>query len=364
MIRSHPRMAWLAAGLFALAALFCVPLGLRGRIAAVGGRTIRWRSPTAVSARAFDRDVAVHEIEAALDANDADLAQSFVDLAARSRRAAAGGAEEAGRSRRRRCQFRQRRRRQLRQRSDHRRAERHGGLRRHRARRSVRVRRYPRRGARRQPLRQRRELRPADPGARPCVGIAITAGTYATVGAAAPVAARAHRGQGGAQDRAAERAAGRMDRPLVARGDRLVGAEARRRLASPSRRSRCAPPARRSRSRRPDGLVRLVSDVGTVQAKAGTQAALDGLKLAEGPREMSRIATLAEKKGSKTRAILKTARPRRDPAVDRLVQSRVLGARRDPDAVRLRVVGQGRGRADDLPPSRPQEGARQARATP
>jgi hypothetical protein len=54
------------------------------------------------------------------------------------------------------------------------------------------------------------------------------------------------------------------------------------------------------------GLVRLVSDVGRVQTKAGTQAALDGLKLAEGPREMSRIAALAEKKGSKTRAILKT----------------------------------------------------------
>jgi hypothetical protein len=43
-----------------------------------------------------------------------------------------------------------------------------------------------------------------------------------------------------------------------------------------------------------------------VQAKAGTKAALDGLKLAESPREMSRIAALAEKKGSKTRAILKT----------------------------------------------------------
>ena len=43
-----------------------------------------------------------------------------------------------------------------------------------------------------------------------------------------------------------------------------------------------------------------------MQAKAGTQAALDGLKLAEGPRDMARIAKLAEKKGSKTRAILKT----------------------------------------------------------
>ncbi len=52
-------------------------------------------------------------------------------------------------------------------------------------------------------------------------------------------------------------------------------------------------------------LVRLVGDVGRVQAKAGTQAALDGLKLAEGPRDMSRIARLAAAKGGKTRAILK-----------------------------------------------------------
>ena len=38
MIRSHPRLAWLAAGLFALAALFCVPLGLEAEVAAVGRR--------------------------------------------------------------------------------------------------------------------------------------------------------------------------------------------------------------------------------------------------------------------------------------------------------------------------------------
>ena len=31
MIRSHPRLAWLAAGLFALAALFCVPLGIEAQ---------------------------------------------------------------------------------------------------------------------------------------------------------------------------------------------------------------------------------------------------------------------------------------------------------------------------------------------
>jgi hypothetical protein len=57
---------------------------------------------------------------------------------------------------------------------------------------------------------------------------------------------------------------------------------------------------------RAGGLVHLARDVGRVQAKAGTQAALDGLKIAESPREMARVATLAEKAGGKTRAILKT----------------------------------------------------------
>ena len=54
------------------------------------------------------------------------------------------------------------------------------------------------------------------------------------------------------------------------------------------------------------GLVQLVSDVGKVQTKAGTQAALDSLKIANNPAEVGRIAKLAEKKGGKTRAILKT----------------------------------------------------------
>jgi hypothetical protein len=54
-----------------------------------------------------------------------------------------------------------------------------------------------------------------------------------------------------------------------------------------------------------DGLVRFVGDVGRVQNKAGTRAALDGIKLADRPRDMARVAKLAEAKGSKTRAILK-----------------------------------------------------------
>jgi hypothetical protein len=42
-----------------------------------------------------------------------------------------------------------------------------------------------------------------------------------------------------------------------------------------------------------------------VQSKAGTQAALDALKLSDGPRDVARAAKLAEKKAGKTRAILK-----------------------------------------------------------
>src|SRR5262249_30863288 len=54
-------------------------------------------------------------------------------------------------------------------------------------------------------------------------------------------------------------------------------------------------------------LVRLVGDVGRVQARPGTRAALDGLKVAEGSRDMSKIARLAADKGGKTRVILKLA---------------------------------------------------------
>jgi hypothetical protein len=51
----------------------------------------------------------------------------------------------------------------------------------------------------------------------------------------------------------------------------------------------------------------VAEDVGKVQAKAGTRAALDGLKLSRGPRDVARISALAAAKGGKTRAILKLA---------------------------------------------------------
>jgi hypothetical protein len=53
------------------------------------------------------------------------------------------------------------------------------------------------------------------------------------------------------------------------------------------------------------GLVRLGKDVGRVGEKAGVRGALDTLAIAEGPKDVARAARLAESKGGQTRAILK-----------------------------------------------------------
>jgi hypothetical protein len=53
------------------------------------------------------------------------------------------------------------------------------------------------------------------------------------------------------------------------------------------------------------GLADLAGNVGRVESKAGANAALDSLKIAETPEEVSRFARLATAKGSKTRAIVK-----------------------------------------------------------
>ncbi len=53
------------------------------------------------------------------------------------------------------------------------------------------------------------------------------------------------------------------------------------------------------------GLVDLAGDTGRIEAKAGTQATLDSLQIAEGPQDVSRFARLAAAKGGKTRAIIK-----------------------------------------------------------
>jgi hypothetical protein len=138
------------------------------------------------------------------------------------------------------------------------------------------------------------------------VGLAVTAGTYASAGAAAPVRAgltlaKAARKTGrlGADMSAS---IGRMLRGVVD-WDKLKTAIAGVSVTQPALAIRAAREA--VKVRRASGLVDLARDVGRIQSKAGTQAALDGLKIAEGPRELARVAKLAEKEGSRTRAILK-----------------------------------------------------------
>ncbi len=139
------------------------------------------------------------------------------------------------------------------------------------------------------------------------VGLAITAGTYATGGVAAPARvglslAKAARKTG----KLSGELAGYVGRSLrgVVDWSALKKAVTRISVTEPAVAIRAAREA--VKVEKAGGLVHLARDVGRVQAKAGTQAALDGLKIAETPREMSRVARLAEKEGSKTRAILKT----------------------------------------------------------
>jgi hypothetical protein len=296
-------MAWLAAGLFALAALFCLPLAFEAQ-SLLAAEDDPVASADRGLDRAFDSAVAVPELEAARDANDADLAQSFVDLAAdrgaplppalKARVAAAvDQANSAGAAA----------------------GSFASGL----------VTGEPKDmaglagtalgdlfvfGDIRDAVREGSRLISGEDYDQlilglACVGIAITAGTYATVGAATPArlgltAVKAARKAGRLSGRLADHV-GRSLREVVDWSAlRRAGAS----VTEPAAAVRTAREA--VKVSKADGLVRLASDVGTVQAKAGTQAAMDGLKLANSPREMSRIATLAEKKGSKTRAILKT----------------------------------------------------------
>jgi len=126
-----------------------------------------------------------------------------------------------------------------------------------------------------------------------CVGLAVTAGTYATVGAAAPARV-------GLTVVKAARKTGRLGGAMAAWINRSL-----REVIDWTALMRGVRGA--VKIEKAQELVRLVGDVGRVQARAGTRAALDGLKLAEGSRDMSRIARLAAAKGGKTRAILELA---------------------------------------------------------
>ena len=270
----HPLLALIGALLFAAAAGALIRGGIeaRKRLAAVAA------DPVQISDRAlggvFDRTVADREIRAALAAGDLDLAQSFVDLAA-DRGVAVDPALNG----------------QVKL------AQVEAGSLRNTAGRFVQgfwtgepvdaaslagtavgdlfvfgdIRDAAREGTR------YLSGKPADPWILGLAGagIAITAGTYVTLGAGMPARV-------GLTLVKAARRTGRINPVLAVR----LAREA-------------------VKVEKAGGLVELVGDVGRIETRAGAQAALDGLKVAEAPEDVSRLARLAAAKGTKTRAIVK-----------------------------------------------------------
>lgn len=137
-------------------------------------------------------------------------------------------------------------------------------------------------------------------------GLAITAATYISVGSAAPVRA----GLTLVKD---ARKVGRLGEGLTAWAGRsalevvdapvLEEAVASGSVMRPGQTLNAIKAA--FRPEQAGALVRLAKDVGRVGEKAGARGALDTLRVAEGPEDVARAARLAESKGGQTRAILK-----------------------------------------------------------
>jgi hypothetical protein len=270
----HPLFALAGAVLFAVAA----GLVVRGGMAAQAQFEATAADPVKIADqaldRSFSRDVAEREIRAALAADDIDLAQSFVALAAdRSVQldpALLGAVNDAGVT--------------------------HDSAT-HTAGRFVRglwtgeptdmaslagtavgdlfvfgdIRDATREGAR------YLTGQPYDPWILGLagVGIGITAATYASLGAATP-------GRVGLSVIKGAKRAGRLNPALAVRMVReAVKVEGA------------------------GGLVELAENTGRIESKAGARAALDGLAIAEEPADVSRLARLSAAKGGKTRAIVK-----------------------------------------------------------
>ncbi|MBJ7408253.1 MAG: hypothetical protein JHD07_35230 [Bradyrhizobium sp.] len=137
-------------------------------------------------------------------------------------------------------------------------------------------------------------------------GLAVTAATYVTVGGAAPVRA----GLTLVKD---ARKLGRLGEGLAA----WAGRSAREVVDTPMLRNAVASGSvlrpgqtvsaikAAFRAEKAGALVRLGKDVTRVAGKTGTRGAMDTLRIAEGPKDVARAVRLAEAQGSKTRAIIK-----------------------------------------------------------
>ena len=137
-------------------------------------------------------------------------------------------------------------------------------------------------------------------------GLAVTAATYVSVGSVAPVRAGLtlvkDARKVGRLGEGLTRWAGRSARDVVD-APMLENAIESASVLRPGESVRAIKAA--FRPEQAGGLVRLAKDVGRVGEKAGTRGALDALAVAEGPKDLVRAARLAESKGSQTRAILK-----------------------------------------------------------
>jgi hypothetical protein len=137
-------------------------------------------------------------------------------------------------------------------------------------------------------------------------GLAVTAVTYVSAGGAAPVRA----GLTLVKD---ARKVGRLGEGLAA----WAGRSAREMVDTPMLQNAVASGSvlrpgetvsaikAAFRVEKAGALVRLGKDVTRVAEKTGTRGAMDTLRIAEGPKDVARAARLAEAQGGKTRAIMK-----------------------------------------------------------
>jgi hypothetical protein len=137
-------------------------------------------------------------------------------------------------------------------------------------------------------------------------GLAVTAATYVSVGGVAPLRAgltlvkdarKVGRLGEGLTQWAGRSARSMVDTPM------LQNAIASGSVMRPGQTASAIKAA--FHAEKAGALVRLAKDVGRVGEKAGIRAAQDTLRIAEGPKDVARAARLAESKGGQTRAILK-----------------------------------------------------------
>jgi hypothetical protein len=137
-------------------------------------------------------------------------------------------------------------------------------------------------------------------------GLAVTAATYVSVGGVAPMRAgltlvkdarKLGRIGEGLTEWASRSARGVVDGPM------LQDAVANASVVRPGQTITAVKAA--FNAEKAGGLVRLAKDVGRIGEKAGARGALDTLRIAEGPQDVARAARLAQAKGSQTRAIMK-----------------------------------------------------------